>query len=142
MEKRQEISAKPNAASRHDVERVTKRVEALDVDFHYAVDKAGLSRPTGFSGRRPRSSGSSGVARAFGSKKTGAEKNPADSGAPRIPAFLSSSRIFPVLSAELIARLNSPLEFRPMHGGRTAFGYEATILPEICEALLDARAAR
>lgn len=48
MEKRQEISAKPNAASRHDVERVTKRVEALDVDFHYAVDKAGLSRPTGF----------------------------------------------------------------------------------------------
>lgn len=80
-----------------------------------------------------------GVSRAFGSKKTGAEKNPADSGAPRIPAFLSTSRIFPFLSAGLIARLNSPLEFRPMHGGRTAFGYEATILPEICEALLDAR---
>jgi hypothetical protein len=39
----------------------------------------------------------------------------------------------------LTARLNSPLEFRPLHGGRSAFGYEATILPEICEVLMDAR---
>lgn len=82
-----------------------------------------------------------GVGRAFGSRKTGAEKNPSDDGAPRIPAFLTSSRIFPFLSNELIVRLQSPLVFRPLHGGRTAFGYEVTILPKICEALIDARKA-
>jgi P63C domain len=41
----------------------------------------------------------------------------------------------------LSSHLNSPLEFRPLHGGRTAFGYEATILSDICEAILSARKA-
>ncbi len=39
----------------------------------------------------------------------------------------------------LLALLKSPLEFRPQHGGRTAFGYEATILADICETILSAR---
>lgn len=49
MDKRGEISAaKPNAATRADVERVKKRIEALGLSFHDAVEKAQLSRPTGF----------------------------------------------------------------------------------------------
>ena len=39
----------------------------------------------------------------------------------------------------LSVRITSPLEFRPLRGGRTAFGYEATILADICEAMLAAR---
>ena len=39
----------------------------------------------------------------------------------------------------LSARIALPLEFRPKRGGRTAFGYEATILADICEAMLAAR---
>ena len=40
---------------------------------------------------------------------------------------------------ELAARVAKPIEFRPQRGGRTAFGYEATILPEICDLILEAR---
>jgi hypothetical protein len=37
-----------------------------------------------------------------------------------------------------MARINSPVEYKPLHGGRSAFGYEASLLPEICEVILDA----
>jgi len=41
----------------------------------------------------------------------------------------------------LSARIQNPIEFQPPRGGRTAFGYEATILADICEAVLAAREA-
>ena len=41
----------------------------------------------------------------------------------------------------LSARIQNPIEFQPPRGGRTAFGYEATILADICEAVLAARKA-
>ena len=77
-----------------------------------------------------------GVGRAFGSRKTGIE-----GGAPGIPPFLASKAILPFVSKELMARLESPISFVPKHGGRTALGYEASILPEICETILDAKKA-
>ena len=40
----------------------------------------------------------------------------------------------------LSANIQNPIEFQPPRGGRTAFGYEATILADICEAVLAARA--
>lgn len=39
----------------------------------------------------------------------------------------------------LIARVSSPIEFRPKAAGRTAFGYEATVLADFCDLLLEAR---
>jgi hypothetical protein len=39
----------------------------------------------------------------------------------------------------LIARVSEPIEFRPKIGGRTAFGYEATVLADFCDLLLEAR---
>lgn len=36
--------------------------------------------------------------------------------------------------------LRAPIRFRPPHGGATAFGYPATILADVCEAVLSARA--
>jgi hypothetical protein len=40
---------------------------------------------------------------------------------------------------DLAARLESPIRFRQMRGGRVAFGYEATLLADICDAVLEAR---
>lgn len=39
---------------------------------------------------------------------------------------------------DLIARANSPIKFIPPHGGNPADGYEATILPDICSAIIKA----
>ena len=40
---------------------------------------------------------------------------------------------------DLMARVKSPIRFRPEHGGRTAYGYEATILADLCDVILAAR---
>jgi hypothetical protein len=40
------------------------------------------------------------------------------------------------------ARIEKPIEFQPPWGGRTALGYEATILADICDAVLAARKVR
>lgn len=39
---------------------------------------------------------------------------------------------------DLSARANSPIRFVPPHGGNPADGYDATILPDICSALIKA----
>jgi P63C domain len=75
-----------------------------------------------------------GINRAMGSKRTGKPQ----SGAPQLPAFLAAGSLKPFISATLAVRLVSPLQYRPKHGGRTAFGYEALLLPDICEVILDA----
>lgn len=78
-----------------------------------------------------------GVSRAFGSTRTGVAET-GETGAPNIPPFLTSKSISPFIPEGLLARLNKPILYRPGHGGRPAFGYEATLLPEICEVILDA----
>lgn len=77
-----------------------------------------------------------GVSRAFGSRKTGTDVN--KTGAPQPPPFLASAAIKPFLSDELIVLLNSPIEYRPKIGGRTAYGYDCAILPMICKAIIAA----
>ena len=85
-----------------------------------------------------------GINRAMGSRTTGTRKGAQTSesfGAPQLPAVLMSANVKPFISGELMVRLISPVQYRPKHGGRTAFGYEATLLPLICEAILDAQKA-
>lgn len=82
-----------------------------------------------------------GINRALGSTTTGTPKTE-KIGARQLPYILASDALKPYISEELMARLNFPKEYRPKRGGRTAFGYEATLLPQICEAILDARKAR
>ncbi len=38
----------------------------------------------------------------------------------------------------LISRLESPIKFTPPHGGSPAYGFEATILPDICAVVMEA----
>lgn len=78
------------------------------------------------------------VSRAFGTTRT-ATAGPGTNGERELPLFLASDTVLPFISADLMVRLKRPIEYRPKHGGRSAFGYEATLLPEICEALLEAR---
>lgn len=81
-----------------------------------------------------------GINRALGSTTTGTPKG-GKIGARQLPYILASDALKPYLNNELIARLMYPREYRPKHGGRTAFGHEATLLPEMCEVILDANNA-
>lgn len=38
----------------------------------------------------------------------------------------------------LIARIQNPIRFIPPHGGTSAYGYDATILPDICAVIIEA----
>lgn len=80
-----------------------------------------------------------GVSRAMGSTRTGTKGD--SDGAPQLPNFLASDGVKPFISAELLARLQAPVIYHPKHGGRTAYGYEARILPDVCEVILDAKVA-
>jgi hypothetical protein len=57
--------------------------------------------------------------------------------------FLTSDALSPFVSSELLNLISDPIKFRIKvrnAGMRRAFGYEATTLPDICEAVLNARA--
>ncbi len=60
-------------------------------------------------------------------------------GGDRLAQFLHKKPLNPFIAKELAAAINSPITFIPPHGGRTAYGYEATILADICDAVLAAR---
>lgn len=80
-----------------------------------------------------------GLSRAFGYRKTGTDNT--KTGAPQLPPFLASKAISRFISAELVVRLNSQIEFRPMKGGRTAHGYDCMVLPDVCRAIVAAQEA-
>ncbi|HEV2989435.1 MAG TPA: P63C domain-containing protein [Candidatus Angelobacter sp.] len=78
-----------------------------------------------------------GVTRAMGGKQTGKASNSVDGALP-FPSFLAADNIKGFIDNDLMARLISPIHYRPKHGGRSAFGYEATLLGDICNVILDA----
>jgi hypothetical protein len=80
-----------------------------------------------------------GIARVMGSKKTGTENT--GTGAPQLPPFLAAKNLSPYISKDLAARLNNPIIYQMKRGGR-AHGYPAELLPDICDAILDADANR
>ena len=61
--------------------------------------------------------------------------------APQLAVFLGGNTLAPLVTGETAARAASPIEFVPPHGGRSAYGYPATLLPDICDVVLAARAA-
>lgn len=60
-------------------------------------------------------------------------------GARRLTEFLSSLENKGLDTKGLTARLENPIEFIPPHGGPRAHGYEAIILTEFCDVVLEAR---
>ena len=62
-------------------------------------------------------------------------------GESRIVAFANQPAIKLYAKTDLVGTLKSPIKFMPTIGGRSAYGYPATVLADICEAVLAARAA-
>ena len=61
-------------------------------------------------------------------------------GGDRIANFASTKSISPFVSSALGEMIKNPIRFK--YTGQLAYGYEATILPELCEAVLSARDAK
>ncbi len=59
-------------------------------------------------------------------------------GAQELPRFLSLKELLPHISAELSARIKNPIEYIPLHGGRTAYGIPAESFADICQVWIDA----
>ena len=77
-----------------------------------------------------------GLQRAIGMSTSGGT-----SGAHRMARFVARIAQKGIESKDLSVRTESPRIFYPVTGGRTAYGYEATILADLCEFILSARSA-
>ena len=62
-------------------------------------------------------------------------------GEQRIATLLDSLAIKGIEIKGLSARIRNPIKFFPTGGGRDAYGFEATILADICDVVLSARKA-
>lgn len=76
-----------------------------------------------------------GMIRALGMSIGGGGKGEGD----RLARFLQSKSLNPFVGNDLASRIMSPIRFKAPHGGSYATGYEATILPDICDAVLASR---
>lgn len=71
-----------------------------------------------------------GMASGLGMSTTGTE---------RLLNFVGGERIKPFLNNDILPLIEKPIKFRHRTGGGVAFGYPATILADICDAILAAR---
>ena len=62
-------------------------------------------------------------------------------GGAEVPRVMASNALSAFVSNNLAAALNSPIEFQPPSGGRTAYGYPAVLLVDMCDAVLRAHDA-
>jgi len=69
----------------------------------------------------------------------GMARGSSSGGGDRLSNFFSGKGISPFINNELMAVITSPIKFRTPQGGAVAYGYPATIMADICEAILDAR---
>jgi hypothetical protein len=80
-----------------------------------------------------------GVNVALGRGRGGSEYR--QDGGAELPGFVAAANLSPFVSSELAAALAKPIEYLPGHGGRSAFGLEASCLPMLCDVWLEARKA-
>lgn len=62
-------------------------------------------------------------------------------GGERLVRFLGGKSISTFVSNDITAVSKNPIRFQPPHGGTAAYGYPATLLTDICDAVLVARDA-
>ncbi|KDD44883.1 P63C domain protein [Bordetella bronchiseptica OSU095] len=99
------------------------RLGDIDIPCYVLEDGTRLLSLTGLNGALKISSGST------------------RSGDSRLVQFIESDSIRPYAKNQLAEALRKPIEFIPPHGGRSAHGYPATVLADICEGVLAAREA-
>lgn len=59
-------------------------------------------------------------------------------GGDRLAKFVATKALNPFVSNELAEVIKNPIVFQAPSGGR-AYGYEATVLADLCDAVLEAR---
>jgi hypothetical protein len=130
-EKRKEISQKALAAKRE--------LATLPKATHWSADhplKIGEVEIPCYvleDGRRVLSLG--GTLKAMGMSGGGAGGGEGD----RLLNFVQGKAINPFISSDLLTRMKTPIRFQALTGGSAATGYEATILADLCDAVLEAR---
>ena len=62
-------------------------------------------------------------------------------GGERLARFASQERFKPFITTDLLEGIGIPVLFIPPQGGGPSYGYEATILADLCEVILAAREA-
>jgi P63C domain len=62
-------------------------------------------------------------------------------GGDRLAKFVATKSLAPFVSKELADMIKNPIRFQPPTGG-VAYGYEATLLADLCDAVLAARKAK
>lgn len=82
-----------------------------------------------------------GIVRALGSRTGAGAARAMEDGGPKLPPFLASKSIFPFIPPDLLVKVNSPIVYRTGRGGGLAHGFEASLLPHICDVWLAARDA-
>lgn len=70
----------------------------------------------------------------------GIAKGSTTSGDDQLTVLANTLLASKLIDPEKALLLKKPLEFKPKHGGRAAYGYPATVLADLCEAVLEARA--
>lgn len=65
----------------------------------------------------------------------------AKNGGAELPRFLARNYLKPFINNDLTVALSTPIEFRPPHGGKVAFGYRAELLVDICDVFVAANKA-
>lgn len=63
----------------------------------------------------------------------------ATAGVAGLPIFVANAKLQAFISLDLAASLSEMIEYVPMHGGRTALGIKAELVPAVCEVWLKAR---
>lgn len=76
-----------------------------------------------------------GVLKALGIAPGSGRKGEGD----RLTKFVTGKAINPFISNELMEMITHPMKFRVPPKGSLAYGYEATILADLCDAVLEAR---
>ena len=62
-------------------------------------------------------------------------------GGDRMALFVGHNAFAAHVTSTTLVETEQPILFAPPHGGRTAYGYPATLLTDICDVVLAARAA-
>src|SRR3989344_1661968 len=80
----------------------------------------------------------SGINRSLGIGRGGSGAQKIGGEVQKLPRFLSLKALKPYIGDELTARIENPIEYVPLHGGRTAFGIPAECFSDVCQVWIDA----
>jgi hypothetical protein len=130
-EQRSEI-AKKAAMARHEIIKATHgsddhplRIGDIEIPAYVLEDGTRVLSQRGMVGGLGMSQGTGGR----------------EGGGDRLVGFFRGKAISPFVSNELMTLIENPIRFRAPTGGNLAYGYPATILADVCDAVLAARKA-